>query len=180
MIAEQIAQIKRKPDKSLLTFFGPKLELNPSTVSAPMPVTVPAIRFTQPLTSKRDEDSPPESSATATSSQQSTSHTTGIVDAEDNHPPATVKALQTLHKAIQRIPANIPLADRKHRLANFAGDPQACVDAELDDWADILSPMFKQSFGWGVEEHRTNAKDMLECSYHLSIVPKVKPCGLEV
>jgi hypothetical protein len=94
--------------------------------------------------------------------QQHISHTLDVDTTNDNHSPVAVQALQTLYESMQRIPADTPLAGQDHRLANFAGDPQACVDPELDDWADILSPMFKRSFGWGVEENRENVMGMLQ------------------
>jgi hypothetical protein len=143
--AEQNARNKLKPNKSLHTFFGPRITLNPPTVTPPTPIHAPLI---QPSVTKRDKNPPLESSVI-------TCHQNiGSADA--------VQALQMLHDSIECIPTDYPLADRNHRLASFAGDPQTYVDPELDDWADILSPMFKRSFGWGVDENRENAKEMLQ------------------
>jgi hypothetical protein len=48
-----------------------------------------------------------------------------------------------------RIPHTVPAADEKHPLAIFSGNPADHIDANLDDWEDILNPMMHRAFGYG-------------------------------
>jgi hypothetical protein len=48
-----------------------------------------------------------------------------------------------------RIPHTIPLADENHPLAIFSGNPTDHINANLDDWEDILNPMIHRAFGYG-------------------------------
>jgi len=46
----------------------------------------------------------------------------------------------------------VPPANLDHPLAVFARDPTAYSNDECDDWEEVVNPLIKQAFGWGIDD----------------------------
>ena len=66
--------------------------------------------------------------------------------------PLAVTLLSRLRAGIKRIPNEVPTADGDHPLAVLSGDPTAYSNDECDDWEDVLNPLMKRAFGWGIDD----------------------------
>jgi hypothetical protein len=84
-----------------------------------------------------------------------------MLDDDETACPIAMKLLSRLQEGIEQIPTTIPAATAEHRLHEFGGDPSKSIQPEVEDWEDLLNPMLKRAFGWGVNEMNESAKGML-------------------
>jgi hypothetical protein len=127
-----ISKREQKNIPSIRSFFGPKIPQNPPTTSAP-PLLHSAVQAVSSSTNRFE-------SATISRS------------AIRREPcPLAVTLLSRLRAGVERIPNEVPAADGDHPLAVFAGDPTAYSNDERDDWEEVLNPLMKRAFGWGID-----------------------------
>ena len=131
--------------------------MNPSIVSAPLPIHAPKnwAKITAP--SNVDNTRPQPSSSTGPGLSLVVS---GGLEG-NNMCPVAVKLLHDLQAGVERIPVNKLEAAPNHRLSAFSMDPSSCIGQGNDDWEDILNPMMKGAFGWGEDAMCEAVKGML-------------------
>ena len=147
------AKPKQKQDHSLLTFFGSQKVLVPLTVTAPPLVQIQLI---QAVTNTLSSSNPSVLDLTAQDDAPCPLHTaqhlTSSPALESN---GAKQLLQHLADMIADIPDTIPLANEKHLLAVFLGDPAGHIAPDLDDLEDILNLMMHQAFSYGATTDNT-------------------------
>ena len=131
--------------------------MNPSTVSAPLPIHAPEVTSAASLTEDHAE---PQSLPSTTLHAAPNTTPEGLEG--DNACPMAVKLLRELQAGVERIPADKPKAILSHRLSAFGVDPSSCIGQGDDDWEDILNPMMKGAFGWGEDAMCKAVKEMLQ------------------
>jgi hypothetical protein len=131
--------------------------MNPTTVSAPLPIHAPEVPSVASLTEDHAE---PQSLPSTTLHAAPNMTPEGLEG--DNVCPMAVKLLCELQAGVERISADKPKAIPSHRLSAFSVDLSSCIGQGDDNWEDILNPMIKGAFGWGEDAMCKVVKEMLQ------------------
>ena len=147
------AVLKKPPKQNqvLDAFFKPRVPLDPSTVSAPLPICPDDASISAPECSALGQ------TGRSKMGQQLAQPGAHHITAEKQTSSVKicqkgVSLLQDLEGAVSGISSDTPNATPEHRLSVFAVEPRTCVaEPGEDDWL-ILNQMMKSTFGWGETE----------------------------